>query len=122
MLLFRSVVRHAPRGASGQSFTHLPMPACRAALLLWDSAVMRSRSFLGKLALSLPLNLLLGLIVFGASPMVVAVSLVCGIAGAWMAYAFDAAFEASPVGASQQFVSPPAREPADPTAFRHRHA
>ena len=89
---------------------------------LWDSARMRSRSISRKLALALPLNLLLAVVVFGATPLVLACAVLCGLAGAWMAYAFEAAFDGPAAPAETRYRSE--QDPREPqgVSFQHRHA
>lgn len=81
---------------------------------------MRSRSISRKLALALPLNVALALLVFGATPLVLACAMLCGFAGAWMAYAFEAVFD-SPAAAGPRPSQQDAREPQG-VSFQHRHA
>jgi len=89
---------------------------------VWDSARMRSRSLSRKLALALPLNILLALLVFGVTPLVLACAVLCGLAGAWMAYAFEAVFDGPGAAAEPRFSTKEDGHEPQGVSFQHRHA
>jgi hypothetical protein len=82
---------------------------------------MRVRSLSRKLALALPLNVAMALLVFGATPLVLTCAVLCGLAGAWMAYAFEAAFDGPVPAAEPRHSQEDARQPQG-VPFQHRHA
>ena len=83
---------------------------------------MRFRSLSRKLALAIPLNLFLGVLVFGLTPLAVACAILCGFAGAWMAYAFEAAFDGPFPARETRFAPPQDSRTAKSVSFQHRHA
>lgn len=77
-------------------------------------------SLFGKMVLAIPLNLLLAVLVFGATPATIAGGILCGAAGAWMAYLFQTVFD--PPGRCVRPAPAPKLRPDQAAAFRHRHA